>query len=91
MGASAEKLKRLAGLAFADPSHQPNPVAIESPAALEEALGALRAEPGFRRPGSVRIKEIRYYGRAGPLMKEGGPPSVFSSGPKTLWGNSSTK
>ena len=42
VGASAEELKRLAGLAFADPSHQPNPVAIESPAALEEALGALR-------------------------------------------------
>ena len=41
VGLAQADLPRLATLAFADPSHGPNPVKVESAAALEGALGAL--------------------------------------------------
>lgn len=41
LGVRAADLPRLAELAFADPSHGPNPVTVESAAALQEALGGL--------------------------------------------------
>lgn len=41
VGLAAGDLKRLAELAFADPSHRPNPVAIPSAQALESALESL--------------------------------------------------
>jgi alcohol dehydrogenase class IV len=41
LGLSASDLPRLADLAFADPSHGPNPVPVPSAAALEEALARL--------------------------------------------------
>ena len=41
VGLSAADLPRLAALAFADPSHGPNPVKVESAGALEKALETL--------------------------------------------------
>ncbi len=41
VGLAAADLPRLAALAFANPSHGPNPVKVESAAALEAALAAL--------------------------------------------------
>ena len=41
VGVGATELRRLAVLAFADPSHQPNPTPIRSAAELEALLGSL--------------------------------------------------
>jgi alcohol dehydrogenase class IV len=41
IGVTAADLPRLAEIAFADPSHRPNPTPIPSAKALEEALGSL--------------------------------------------------